>query len=272
MEQATVSGIKIAFKQSLCSSTRQILFIHGFFGSANSWSSQQSFFAANGFGSIAVDLPGFGASDKGSTIDYSHSGLAALLTGLVETPLHVVGNGFGGRIALSMALLRPDLVRSITLAGATVHQPSLRLLFMLPGTTWLFRRALHLWWRDKQRFCNNISQLYDCSDAMLMDPILEERWSRYSDPSHLDTVVYMARDAWKSPLSGRLREIQCPVQFLWGEQDKLEEIELAHEMRDQMVCKARLDTIANAGHFAHECAADPFNKHLLAFLQDQYSV
>ncbi|MEM7302771.1 MAG: alpha/beta fold hydrolase [Pseudomonadota bacterium] len=67
---------------------------------------------------FAFDLPGYG---DGPVRNTALKGMAAVAQPLIETieafemPVHLVGHSFGGAVALKIALLRPDLVKSLTL-------------------------------------------------------------------------------------------------------------------------------------------------------------
>ena len=68
---------------------------------------------------IAMDLPGFGDSDKplGAAYDapYFASAIEALLDELEIERGHLIGNSMGGRVAIEMGLLRPERTGRIAL-------------------------------------------------------------------------------------------------------------------------------------------------------------
>src|SRR5215216_4377749 len=68
---------------------------------------------------IALDLPGFGESDKPITAPYDAAYFARSVTSLMDAleidSAHVIGNSLGGRVALEMGLLDADRVRSLVL-------------------------------------------------------------------------------------------------------------------------------------------------------------
>ena len=78
---------------------------------------------------LAVDLPGFGASSR-SIPNYSPAAHAAYVLDLLDAagavtdpsaarPVHVVGYSMGGAVALRMIQQRPDRIASVVMLGAT---------------------------------------------------------------------------------------------------------------------------------------------------------
>ena len=92
------------------------VYVHGLGGSSQNFTDVAGLLADR-FDAQAVDLPGFGYSDPSPR--YSIPAFAATLTAYLEHagrgPVHLVGNSLGGSIAVRVAALRPDLVRSLTL-------------------------------------------------------------------------------------------------------------------------------------------------------------
>jgi pimeloyl-ACP methyl ester carboxylesterase len=92
------------------------VYVHGLGGSSQNFTDVAGLLADR-FDAQAVDLPGFGYSDPSPR--YSIPAFAATLIGYLDHagrgPVHLVGNSLGGSIAVRVAALRPDLVRSLTL-------------------------------------------------------------------------------------------------------------------------------------------------------------
>lgn len=99
-----------------------LVLVHGSWGSGAEWASVMPALAER-FRVIAYDRRGHGASTcppgQGSVREDA-ADLAALIDGLGLGPAWVVGNSFGGSIALRMAGARPELVR-----GVSAHEPPL---------------------------------------------------------------------------------------------------------------------------------------------------
>jgi pimeloyl-ACP methyl ester carboxylesterase len=92
------------------------LYVHGLGGSSQNYTDLAGLLAGR-FAGQALDLPGFGYSDP--TRRYSLPAFADTIIAYLEQaarrPVHLVGNSLGGSIAVRVAGLRPDLVRTLTL-------------------------------------------------------------------------------------------------------------------------------------------------------------
>jgi len=74
----------------------------------------------------AIDLPGFGQSDKDSELDYGLDAQTKRLARIIETlklePCFIVGCSMGGALALWLQKERPDLVRKAAVIGPAAHR------------------------------------------------------------------------------------------------------------------------------------------------------
>ncbi len=98
-----------------------VLLLHGFPQFWWTWRRQLADLAGAGYRAVAVDLRGYGASDKpprGYDAPTLAADMAALVTSLGERNAMVVGNDLGGLLAWTMAANHPQVVRSIALLGA----------------------------------------------------------------------------------------------------------------------------------------------------------
>jgi 2-succinyl-6-hydroxy-2,4-cyclohexadiene-1-carboxylate synthase len=100
-----------------------VLLLHGFTGTGGAWDPLARRLRADGHRTIAPDLLGHGRSDAPTDpsrhdVARQAADLAAVVATLGAVPADVVGYSLGGRIALRLALDRPDVVRSLVLIGA----------------------------------------------------------------------------------------------------------------------------------------------------------
>lgn len=120
----TVAGIRTHYLEA--GEGPILLLIHGGGAGADArgnWSGCLPLYAEH-FRVIALDLPGFGHSDKPdpAVFDYGQGSrnrhLVAFIEALDAGPVRLIGNSMGGATALGAAMLRPDLVLKLVLMGS----------------------------------------------------------------------------------------------------------------------------------------------------------
>ncbi|MCP2251787.1 Pimeloyl-ACP methyl ester carboxylesterase [Prauserella aidingensis] len=105
-----------------------VLLLHGFAGLWWTWHHQLRDLADAGFRVVAVDLRGYGDSDKpprGYDAWTAAGDVAGLIRALGLRSAHVVGHSWGGLLAWSAAAIRPRVVRSVGVLGGA-HPLALR--------------------------------------------------------------------------------------------------------------------------------------------------
>lgn len=103
------------FAEAIGSGPPRVLALHG-------WGRRGADFTTSlvPFGALAVDLPGFGASPAPTEVfgAREYAGLLVPILDEFDSPPLVVGHSFGGRIAVCLAVQRPDLVGPVLVTGA----------------------------------------------------------------------------------------------------------------------------------------------------------
>jgi len=151
---------------------------------------------------ISLDLPGFGASPAPEEA-YSSFDFARVLIPVFESlpgPVVVMGHSHGGRVAVALADLRPDLVAGLVLIGApvlrrpTASRPSARYRVLR------FLRRIHI--VSETRF-EAVRRRAGSADYNAATGTMR------------DTLVRVINESFDDEL-GR---IQVPVALVWGEHD-----------------------------------------------------
>lgn len=116
-----------------------VLLCHGFPESWYSWRHQLGPLAEAGFRAVAIDLPGYGRSDKPDAV-YDVKWLTDCLAGVIEAMGHeravMVGHDWGGLLVWPFARLRPE--RTAGVIGLNV--PDLP-RYPVPPTEWLAEKG-----------------------------------------------------------------------------------------------------------------------------------
>ncbi|MFJ8042951.1 alpha/beta fold hydrolase [Kitasatospora sp. NPDC096147] len=101
------------------------LFVHGLGGSGDNWTELMTELS-DVLDAEAVDLPGFGWSAPPQDGNLSVNGHVRAVIGYLEAsgrgPVHLFGNSLGGAVAVRLAAVRPDLVRSLTLISPALPE------------------------------------------------------------------------------------------------------------------------------------------------------
>jgi pimeloyl-ACP methyl ester carboxylesterase len=101
-----------------------VLMVHGFPESWYSWRHQMTPIAQAGFTAAAIDVRGYGGSDKPQPVEaYAMQHMVADVAGAIEAlspgaPAVLIGHDWGAPIVWNSALTRPDRVRAV--AGLSV--------------------------------------------------------------------------------------------------------------------------------------------------------
>lgn len=152
-----------------------VLFLHGFAGFWWTWRHQLGALADAGYRAVAVDLRGYGDSDKPPR-GYDAWTLAGDVGGLIkaigEPRAHLVGHAWGGMLAWTVAALHPRLVTSVT-AVAGAHPMALR--------REMVRTALHRKANNQARALGHVFRA--------QVPIAPERWLTKDDAATVEELM-----------------------------------------------------------------------------------
>jgi pimeloyl-ACP methyl ester carboxylesterase len=99
-----------------------VLLVHGFPEGAWSWRHQLPALAAAGYRAVAIDVRGYGASNRPAEIEaYRMVALVGDVVGVVsalgEDAAIVIGHDWGSGIASACATMRPDVFNAVALLG-----------------------------------------------------------------------------------------------------------------------------------------------------------
>jgi pimeloyl-ACP methyl ester carboxylesterase len=96
-----------------------VVMVHGFPESWFSWRHQMAPIAGAGFTACAIDVRGYGGSDRPPAVaDYAMEHMVADVSGVIEAlspgkPAIILGHDWGAPIVWNTALIRPDRVRAV---------------------------------------------------------------------------------------------------------------------------------------------------------------
>jgi len=221
---------------------------------------------------IAIDLPGFGDSDKPLRAAYDPAFFArsgfALLDALGIDQADVVGNSMGGRAALEMGLSAPDRVG--------------RLVLLTPSLAWLRSRP---WAAPLRLVAPQLGLIQPAPRAIVeslvrrLVPAQESDWTAagvdeflrsYLSPSGRAAFYAAARNIYLESPRGengfwtRLSDLEAESLFVWGSLDQIVPIGFARHVHDALPGARHL--ALDCGHVPQMERPDETHRAILSFL------
>jgi pimeloyl-ACP methyl ester carboxylesterase len=263
------------------SSLPPVVLIHGFGASLGHWRHNLPVIAGQQ-PVYALDLLGFGASDKPSDVSYTFetwsAQVLAFVREVVGKPAVLVGNSIGCIVALQAAVDAPEWVQRCVLINCSLRLLHERKRHTLP---WIRRAGAPLLQRllsipavgraffDRVRQPATVrrilAQAYVRHEA-ITDELVDMLCRPASDPGA--AAVFLAFTGYASgPLpEDLLPRVRRPVHILWGEDDPWEPIALGRKLANY-ACVHDFVPIARAGHCPQDEAPAEVNALLLAWGQ-----
>ena len=244
---------------------RTVLLLHAGIADSRMWRPQVEALEASGYRVIAPDLRGFGER-RLEPAAFSHVRDAEAL---LDGPAAVVGNSLGGRVALELALHRPDLVERLVLIDSA-----------LPGWEWSEETRAG-WAAEEAAYeAGDFETAAEESVRMWIDGPNRSRDDVDPDLRALVAEMVlrsyeMQEGAWEAgaeeedvlgtPAGERLGEVRCPVLVLVGTDDVADMRAIAEHLAAS-IADARLVSVAGASHLPSLECAEEVNGLLLGFL------
>jgi pimeloyl-ACP methyl ester carboxylesterase len=201
---------------------------------------------------VAIDMPGWGRSDKPKSFDYTMHGLSEFLwrcldeLGVVEHKLVVHD---WGSLALIGAQKHPERVSKLVVIDAVP---------LLPGYRWHW--VAQIWRRrpwgelvnattTKHSLALTLRQARGDRSPMTLE-FVEMIW-RHWDRGTKRSILQLYRDADPDRLAAAGRDLDklaCPALVLWGDRDPYLPTKFAHDYA-QALPNAEAEIVAGAGHW-----------------------
>ncbi len=194
------------------------------------------YLASAGMRPVALNPRGVGAS-VGSLENLTLHDLAADVAGVIEAldvgPVHVLGHGFGNRVARCLATDRPELVEGVILLGAAGQVPG------DPEATEALERLFEPGLTDEEKIAALQTALFaPGSDASV--------WTEL--PAFPEVRRAQAEADRETPSEEWLFGGTAPILILQGRHDRLAPPENGRWLRERLGERVHLVELADSGH------------------------
>ena len=269
-----VDGANVHYQEFGSPGDPTLLLIHGYTASTFAWHTVAPMFADEGFHVVAVDMLGFGYSEKPRWFDYSIESQARMVVRFMDTlgigRASVVGSSYGGAVAATLALDYAERVEKLVLVGAVcndnvLRHPILRLA-SIPGVG----ESLIPFFADAKVYHRR--RMRKTLSPANYDLISDERVRNVRRPlaaadAHHALLATSRnwrakRVAYDAPL------ITQPTLIIWGEDDQICPIEDGHLLHDRIL-HSRMVVLRDCGHVPMEEKSQLFTELVTEFCHDR---
>jgi len=256
-EYTTIHGNRIHYYEG--GSGAPVLLVHGLGSRAEDWANLMPQLKQAGFHVYAIDLLGYGRSDKPANATYSIPEEAQYVEDFIAQrhvqKLDLVGWSMGGWVAMRVALDEPQSVGRLVLCDSAGirFEPGFTPDDLQPTTIPAVQRLYDLLMPEPTRV----------PDFLARDMI--RKFNR------LNWVVDRAARSMFTGVDlvdGKLGALRMPTLLIWGKQDHLIPLATGIVMH-QRISQSVLDIYDGCGHLAPGQCAARVGPRLIDFLQDK---
>lgn len=260
------SRVYYEYYPSISASKSNLVFLHGFGSNLRSWDHQLQFFEQE-YNLLLIDLPGFGLSQQVdealiNDIDQQTKLVSEVMQVVDMQSAVMVGNSYGGGLALRMALDYPDRVAGLGLIGSVdlSGRPDLSglafsnspLLLQIPAGILI----------NEDTALSILRSAYG-TQLPISDEVLNVHFLAYSlNGSTANLLKYVF--APRSDRNGELSNVKVPVLVMYG----LNDTWIPQEMRDSLgkLPNHEWADVPEVGHLPQQQDPIVFNQLLYKWL------
>jgi pimeloyl-ACP methyl ester carboxylesterase len=274
VKHTTVNGISVGYIDE-GKGDKAIVMVHGLASNAGFWRYNIAELATK-YRVIAVDLPGYGKSDKGA-YPYTLTFYADVISGLVKelglAKVYFDGNSMGGQIGIWLCLRHPEQVEKLILtdpAGIEHFTAGEKDWFRGYFSTSIIKKTPEVTIR-----ANLANNLYTFDERF--EWMVEERARTVKTPEFDDFAYAVVRSVHAmvdEPTDEILARLKTPTLIIFGERDLLIPNPVLHggtsrsigELGVKQIPNARLVMIPDAGHISMMDQPAFYNRTVMEFI------
>ncbi len=258
-----IDGATVHYQEFGEKSNTTLILIHGFTASAYAWHLAAPLLAGENFHVVAVDLLGFGYSDKPAAFDYSIASQARVISRFMNRlgigRASIVGSSYGGAVAATLALDYAERVEKLVLVAAVINDEAKNSPILKLASIPFVGELASPFLLDSKRFFKRRMRSTIAPENHHL--ITKERIESVARPLHAAdahrSVLATAR-AWNADrIEADAQFITQPTLLVWGENDRVIPVSNGEKLHDAIL-HSRLVVFKSCGHVPQEEAPENF--------------
>lgn len=264
---ADAGGIKTNYLEA--GQGQDVILIHGSGPGVTSYANWRLVipYLAEQYHVIAPDMVGFGYSERPADVEYGVQTWADQVVALMDTlgieRAHLVGNSFGGAIALRIASQHPDRVNKLVLMGSM-------------GVPFEITEGLERVWGYTPSFDNmrKVLDVFAYSRELVNDELAEVRYRGSIEPGFQESFSAMfpaPRQPWVEAMctpEDEISKLPHETLIIHGREDQVIPLETSLKLV-QLIDNGDLHVFSHCGHWSMIERNAEFNSLVRAFFDRQ---
>jgi pimeloyl-ACP methyl ester carboxylesterase len=244
-----------------------IVLVHGFGAWSFTWRKNIKPLSKH-FTVYAIDLLGFGLSDKPKDGPYSVEAQASLVAAFMRKmglkDVTLIGNSLGGEIALLTASRYPDTVSSLVLIDSTGYRRTPDIPAWAPRP--LLRAGLKVLLVNRLRVINTLRLAY-YNKRLISGDVVDGYYLPVRTHGVTEALTAMAAQLKIGYAKNEIAGIDKPVLIIWGEHDEIIPLVDAYKFHAALRY-SQVMVIKDSGHVPQEETPDTLNRLITEFLAE----
>jgi pimeloyl-ACP methyl ester carboxylesterase len=269
-----VDGASVHYQEFGEAGNPPMILIHGYTASVYVWTTAAPMLAEEGFHVIAIDLLGFGYSEKPTWFDYSIQAQARMVSRFMNRlgigRATVVGSSYGGAVAMNLTLDYPEAVEKLVLVDAVCNDdvkdhPILKLA-SLPG----IGEAITPFLVDSKMFLRFRMQgtLAKANHHLITEERIESIRRPLSAADGHHSVLATSRNWHADRLEQDASLIEQQTLIIWGEEDTVIPVKNGYFLHKEIL-NSRFVILKDCGHVPMEEKSEIFVGLVAEFCHDK---
>jgi len=271
-----VDGVTVHYQEFGDAANPTLILIHGYTASTYVWQTVAPMLADENFHVVAVDLLGFGFSEKPAWFEYSIVSQARMIERFMDRigigRAILVGSSYGGAVASTVALDYRERVEKLVLVDAVCNDEAKQNVLLRLVSMRGVGEILSPFLIDSRRFLK--LRMRRTIAPVNHHLITKERIEAVHRPLRAKNAHHSVLASARNWNANRIEDdaylINQPTLIIWGEDDNVIPVRNGEKLYDSIL-NSRLVVLKDCGHIPQEEKPERFVELVSAFCRDKKS-